>query len=68
MIIKICKNHKYPKRGECGHNPGYKYDMIYDVIIYNLNPITKKVYNNKCDDETTWVHRGYGGTGSGLTG
>ena len=58
--VYVMQEWEVPNRGECGNNPGYKYDVIYDVVIFNLNPITKMVDLNQCGDKFTWGHRSYG--------
>ena len=35
---------------EDGHNPYYKYDVIYYVLIYNLNVIHIQVGIDQCSD------------------
>jgi hypothetical protein len=67
-VIKLCNNETAPKRGEPGYNPAYKYDMLYDVLIENLNAITEEAELDLCGDETTWGHGGFGEAGSGLIG
>ena len=67
-VIKLCNNETAPKRGEPDYNPAYKYDMIYDVLVQNLNAITEEAELDLCGDETTWGHGGFGEAGSGLIG
>ena len=67
IFLRICKNENFHRRGECGYNPGYNYDMIYYVMISNKNSINKKVEINKCGDETNLVQGGFGGGGCCLT-
>lgn len=66
--IKLCNNDAAPKRGEAGYNPAYKYTMIYDTIVHNVNAITAKADDDQTLDESTWGHGGYGEKGTGLTG
>jgi hypothetical protein len=54
------------KKGEPGYDPAYKYNMIFDVIIANVNYITKYAALDLCGDETTYAHEGYGEDQSGL--
>jgi hypothetical protein len=65
---KLCNNDISPKRGEPGYNPAYKYDMLYDTLIHNINQMTEFAESDQCGDETTWPHGGYGEAGSGLLG
>ncbi len=65
---KLCNNNVSPKRGEPGYNAAYKYDLLFDTLIYNINQMTKFVESDQCGDETTWPHGGYGEAGSGLMG
>jgi hypothetical protein len=67
-VIKLCNNETAPKRGEPGYDPAYKYDMIYKVLIDNLNAITEEAELDLSGDETTWGHGGFGEAGSGLIG
>jgi hypothetical protein len=65
---KLCNNDVSPKRGEPRYNPAYKYDLLFDTLIYNINQTTKFAEWDQCGDETTWPHGGYGEAGSGLMG
>ncbi len=67
-VLKLNDNQASPKRGEEGYDPAFKFNMLYDVIISNLNTITKYAEADQCGDETTWGHGGYGEAGSGLAG
>jgi hypothetical protein len=48
--------------------PAYKYDMLYNVLIENLNAITEEAELNLCGDETTRGHGRFGEASSGLIG
>jgi len=63
MHVKLCVNGIAPKRGESNYNPAYKYDLIYKT-----NSISLKADENQVIDETMWGHRGFGESGTGLTG
>lgn len=65
-VIKLCDNDKCPKRGEPGYDPAYKYDMIWKVMVHNVNAISAKAALDLCGDETTFGHGGFGEPGSGL--
>jgi hypothetical protein len=68
-VVKLCNNQGAPKRDEeDGYNSAYKYDMLWYVLFANLNAISKHAELDKCGDETTWGHGGYGEAGSGLVG
>ena len=67
-IYKLCNNDTAPKRGEDKYDPAYKFDLIFKVIVNNVNNITKYASLDLCGDETTWGHAGYGEAGSGITG
>jgi hypothetical protein len=67
-VLKLNSNQTSPKRGEEGYDPAFKFDMLYDVIISNLNTITKYAEADQYGDETTWGHGRYGKAGSGLVG
>jgi hypothetical protein len=66
--IKLCNNETAPKRGEPDYDPAYKYDMLYNVLIENLNAITEEAELDLSGDETTWGHGGFGEAGSGIIG
>jgi len=59
-VVKLCNNNTAPKRGEANYNPAYKYDLIYDVLVTNVNAITGKAALDLAGDETTYAHEGYG--------
>jgi hypothetical protein len=40
-VMQLNNNPTSPKRGEEGYNPAFKFDLIYDVMISNLNAVTK---------------------------
>jgi hypothetical protein len=40
--------------------------MIFDVIISNINYLTKEAALDMCGDETTYAHEGYGEVDLGL--
>ena len=65
-VIKLCDNNTSPKRGEDGYDPTYKYNLIYKVLIANVNALTEKGEMDLCGDETSWGHQGYGKVGSGV--
>ena len=58
-VIKLCNNDTAPKRVEAGYDPAYKFDMIYNKIIKNMNAIKESTDLDQCGDETTWFHGGY---------
>jgi hypothetical protein len=66
--IKLCNNLTAKKQGEQGYDPAYKFDMIYDVMVHNVNALTKHACLDLCGDETTWGHQGFAEKGCGLTG
>jgi hypothetical protein len=39
-VMKLNNNQSSPKRGEEGYDPAFKFDMLYDVLISNLNAVT----------------------------
>jgi hypothetical protein len=67
-VMKLNNNQSSPKLGEEGYNPAFKFDMLYDVLISNLNAVTRYAESDQCGDETTWGHGCYGKAGSGLAG
>ena len=66
QVWKLCDNSKAPKRGEDGYDPAYKYDMLFAVIVHNVNQLTAYADLDQCGDETTFGHGRYGEPGSGL--
>ena len=60
-------NEATPKRGESGYDPAYKYDFIWDVLVHNVNAISKSAGQDLAGDETSWGHQGYAETGAGLS-
>ena len=68
-VLKLCSNTaNSSKKDHPSYNPAYKYDLLYDVLIHNINAITKYADLDQCGDETTWAHGGYGESGTGLQG
>jgi hypothetical protein len=69
-VMKLNNNQASPKRGEEGYynHQAFKFDILYDVLISNLNAITKYAKADQCGDETPWGYGGYGEAGSGLAG
>ena len=65
--IKLNNNEATPKRGESGYDPAYKYDFIWDVLVHNVNAISKSAGQDLAGDETSWGHQGYAETGAGLS-
>ena len=65
---KLNNNSKAKKKGEDGYEPAIKYDMIFDVQIFNVNQMTQEADLDLCGDETTWAHMGFGESGTGLLG
>jgi len=43
-----------PNQGEEGCNPEIDCDLIVDVLVSNVNALTKKYDLDLCLDETTW--------------
>jgi hypothetical protein len=66
--MKLNNNQTSPKCGEEGYNPAFKFDILYDVIISNLNAITKYAEANQYGDKTTCGHGRYSKAGSRLAG
>ena len=64
--IKLCNNLTAPKKKEEGYNPAYKYDMIFDTIVHNVNALTLCANPDLCGDETSCGHQGFGEPGTHL--
>lgn len=58
-IYKLNINTPAKKKGMAEYNPAYKYDFIFDVIISNVNAITKDACLDLCGDEITYTHQEY---------
>jgi len=58
--IKLCDNGSVAKRGTPDYDPAYKYKKIFDVLVHNVNAITKYACLDLCVDESTFGHGGYG--------
>jgi hypothetical protein len=67
-VYKMCNNLTSKRRGEEGYDPAYKYDYLYDVLIHNVNAVTRDAGLDLCGDETTFGFNGWGEAGSGLLG
>jgi hypothetical protein len=65
-VIKLNDSTNIKKKGDTGYEPAYKYDMIFDVIISNVNYLTKEAALDMCGDEMAYAHEGYGEADSGL--
>jgi hypothetical protein len=65
-VYKLCNNNDVPKRGEPGYDPAYKYDLLWKVMVHNVNALTAVAGMDLTGDETTFGHGGYGEAGSGL--
>ena len=50
-------NDASPKKGEDDYNLAYKYNMIWDVIIHNVNAMSNRVGLEIFGDETSWIHQ-----------
>jgi len=66
--IKLCDNRSAIKKGQPNYEPAYKYNKIFEVLIHNLNSITKHACADQCVDESTFGHGGYGPLMDGLFG
>jgi len=64
--VKLCNNLTAPQKGEPGYNPAYKYDMIFDVLVKNINAFTLYACLDQAGDETSFGHQGMGEPGSNL--
>ena len=67
-MIKLCNNETAPKNGEEGYNPAYKFDMLWNVMVHNVNAIMKDAELDLCGDETTYATGSYGEKGLGIVG
>ena len=67
QVIKLNDNSVDAKHRQPGYNPAYKFDLIYCVIINNINTMMQSAELDLCGNETTWEHGGFGPAGTGLT-
>ena len=56
-----------PKIGEDGYKISYKYEMIWGVLIHNVNAISNYGGLYMCRDETYWGCQGWDEVKIGLT-
>jgi hypothetical protein len=64
---KLCINPEVPKpRTDPDYDPAWKFDMIYNNQVSNVNWISAKAGDDLCGDESTWGFGGYGESGTGL--
>ena len=67
--FKLNNNLVSKKKGEEGYDPCNKYDMIFEVLINNMNYVTEKADKDCCFDESSWGFAGFSGeTGGRLIG
>jgi hypothetical protein len=59
-VMKLKNNQTSRKRGEEGYNPAFKFDLVYDCVISNLNAVTK--YDEADNTETRRPGGGMVGT------
>lgn len=55
-----------PSRGEAGHNPARKCDLIWDVIVHNANCFMLDACPDVTVDKMTWEFGGHGEAKSDL--
>ena len=60
-VIKLNNNITEPQKGSPNYDPCNKYDLIYKVMIYNMNYFTERACLDYGLDETTWGFMGYSG-------
>jgi len=49
------------KKGDDGYDPCAKYDLIYKVLIHNMNYVTRRADLDATIDESTWGFGGFAG-------
>ncbi len=49
------------KKGDDGYDPCRKYDLIYKVLVHNMNYVSKRADLDVTVDESTWGFGGYSG-------
>ena len=57
--LKLCYNNSCLKRTQPGCDPACKFDLTWNVMIFNCNGIAERAEENQTTDETTWAHGGY---------
>lgn len=60
-VFKLSNNLVEPKRGQPGYDPCNKYDLIYKVMVHNMNYFTSQADLDFGVDESTWGFMGYSG-------
>ena len=56
--MKLCDNAIEEARPD--FNPAYKFDLIYECLIHNVNEFTKHACLDLVIDESTWPYYGFG--------
>ena len=59
--MKLNNNSTEPKRGTANYDPCCKYDMIFKVLVHNMNYVTKYADLDPSMDESTWGFGGFSG-------
>ena len=59
--MKLNNNSTEPKRGTANYDPCCKYDMIFKVLVHNMNYATKYADLDPSMDESTWGFGGFSG-------
>ena len=64
--LNLNDNDAYIPRGEEGHDPTKKFDLVLKHIVQNCNATKNYASTDLTLDEITWAHGGHGPTADGL--
>jgi len=65
-MLKLNNNLVAKKRGEDPHEPAYKCDMIFKMIVHNVNALALHANPDQCGDKMSYGFEGWGESESGL--
>ncbi len=57
--FKLSNNLAEPKRGMPNYDPCSRYDLIYRVMVHNINQVTRRADSDGTIDESSWGFGGY---------
>ena len=61
-VLKLNDNRSdFANRDSHSFDPANKYDLVYEVLVHNMNAAILRCSLDICIDETTWAHMGFGG-------
>ena len=67
ILLNFNNNIKYIRKGEEGHCPAQKSDLVFKEMVHDCNVIAKNASIDLAINETAWAHGGHGSVSNGLT-